>query len=381
MIADIATHICTEGKGTYSRQTNRCVGTDKTLAEAIGGPLRLSFHDSATYDVDGSSGPDGCIDFSSPDNGGLFAVVYKKTNPATLYSLNELYVQVYSSVSSRADFWAVAANVAVMLGGGPDIKQRTGASCASSPCVSMRWGRVDANSCPKDKGRLPSSQLAHQHILDVFQTRLNFTNKEIVALMGGHTVGHVSLNNSHIGFTDAAAKNDDEFFISGRWDGTPDTFDNEYFFEIAAMPWDISIHDTSADGKQKFSPSTFQWDVKGFTQMMLNTDMALVWDVSSVTIASLTDKSGKSKACSTSLGGRVQGDDEYTKAEDLPKSHFEECKENTLFSVHVNTFADLVTGQSAFFSTWTTAWPKLQELGWSNGRKGKLYDITSSACV
>jgi len=382
MITAIATHICTEGFGTYNSNTNTnnrgrnpnqnqnfCQGANNAaLGAAIGGVLRLSFHDSATYsDTDGSSGPDGCILFDNPDNGGLKPVVYSKANPATLYTLNDLYT-VFSTYSSKADFWAVAANVAVMLGGGPDIAQRTGASCTtSSPCVSMKWGRVDAATCPTDTGRLPSSQLAHQHILDVFQTRLGFSNVEIVTLMGAHTVGRARLNESHIGFTNnEIAKSVNKTGLAGRWDPTPHRFDVGYFKSITAIPWKVKTHNTTENGKNLFSPSTFQWSDKtvSLTQLMLNTDMALVWDVSSVTLSAVTTANPNPAPCSTTLGAGT--------------NLFNKCNKLMIFAPYVFSFQ---ASQAAFFGNWTVAWTKMQELGWSNGKKGSLYSITSTACV
>jgi len=372
MIKAVAEHICSEGFGTYNSSANRCQGVNTDtldFAHAMGGILRLSFHDSVTYNTDGTGGPDGCVNFTDPDNGGLDKVVFTKVNPATLYTLNDLYSR-FSAVSSRADFWAVAANVAVMLGGGPDIAQRSGASCSSKPCVSVRWGRVDAATCTSDKGRFPSTQLAHQHILDILKTRLGFVEKEIVALMGAHTIGRTLLSETRIGFTNADIERTQmNLGFSSRWDNTPTLFDNGYFQAIRGFPWITLTHKTFEDGTTTFSPSTFQWGDKwGHGTLMLNTDMALLWDVSSVTLASV----GTTNACSNKLGNN-----------NVPLFS-QGCAKNAAFSdsqtgvPFVLTFAD---SEAAWLAQWVTAWPKLQELGWSSGKKGALYPITSAVCV
>jgi catalase (peroxidase I) len=372
MIRAIADHICTEGFGKYDASTNSCQGvkTDTLdFAHAIGGVLRLSIHDAVTYSTDGTGGPDGCLDYTDPDNGGLDKVVFSKSNPLTLYTLNELYGR-FSSVSSRADFWAVAANVAVMIGGGPDIAQRSGASCSSKPCVSIRWGRVDAATCASDKGRFPSTQLAHQHILDVFKTRLGFVEKEIVALMGAHTVGRTRLSEAQIGFTRADINHYEMGFdFTSRWDNSPAVFDNGYFQFMTQIPWNTLTHNTFEDGTTTFSPSTFQWGDKWrHGLLMLNTDMALLWDVTTVSAATV----GTSSACSNKLGNH--GMPLFSQG----------CAKNAAFTdtqtgvPFVFTFAG---SQAAWFEQWVTAWAKMQELGWSSGKKGSLYPITSAVCV
>jgi len=392
MITAIATLICTEGFGTYNPTTNTnnnrnqnqngCQGANNNaLGAAIGGVLRLSFHDSATYsDTDGSSGPDGCILFDNSDNGGLKPVVYSKANPATLYTLNDLYT-VFSTYSSKADFWAVAANVAVMLGGGPDIAQRTGASCTTSPCVSMKWGRIDAVSCPNEKGRFPISKLAHQHILDVFQTRLGFSDIEIVALIGAHTVGRTHLNQSYTSVSGADTTTGRYNVHRGRpdrGDRTPHVFDNAFFQAITQNLWEVTdvdvVEDEDGDEEEMSSPAHFQWQDHHQTQLMLNTDLALMWDVSTVTVTSLsTTQNPSPMVCTKHLGG--------------PHATLfkQGCSQNTMFAQQNTKFApfvfDFAANQTSFYNTWTTAWTKMQELGWSNGKKGTLYPITSTACV
>ena len=60
------------------------------------------------------------------------------------------------------------------------------------------------------------------------------------------------------------------------------------------------------------------------------------------------------------------------------QANFSKCNENTLFNPHVTKFS---SNKDAFFLAWVSAWAKMQELGWSNGKKGALYSITSATCV
>lgn len=351
-----------------SKDKSSCVLTEqKNFATVLGGTIRLSFHDTVTYNrFDGTGGPDGCVDFNSTvDNGGLAAVWSAKLNPGTPLALKEIQA-MFSYAISKADFMALAANVAVWLADGPDIANRTnavctciGVSCASpsaditSPCVAFHWGRKDSNRCViDDTGRFPSSQLAHQMIIDVFMTRLGFDSQEVVALMGGHTVGRAVLSESHIGFTEAEGGTG----LTGAFSDTPTVFDNDYFQLIAGIPWELSIHST--DGKTPFKPSTFQWSAPSPSRLMLNTDMALVWDVTPSPTNPLA------VACGATILGGVT---------DL----FAQCNESP-FKPLVESYA---MNQNKFFAVWVSAFTKLQELGWTKtgGKKGKIYDLSKDS--
>eukprot|EP01041_Mallomonas_annulata_P001836 gene1836-3551_t len=407
MIIAIASHICTEGGGTFTDGNKNCANTNTaSLAPIIGGTLRLSFHDSTTYSADdGSSGPDGCLNFDSSDNKGLSTIVADKKKSTTKYSLNDLYTQ-YSSYCSKADFWALAANVAVLLSGGPDINGRTrpapttspnqnrqpvqcsciGRKCditiyttadVSKPCVDFHYGRIDAQTCTTDEGRLPSSQLSHTHIRDVFTTRLGFTPREIVALMGGHTVGRATLEESQVGFTTAQTNAQNPVpAVSGAWSKQPDRFTIDYFFTITSVNWKHDTHTTLSDGITAFTPAakTFQWN-GGSATIMLNTDLALVWDLN------IDPNKPTEVLCSNrnppSLGG-------------INNPLFGVCSQSSLgYYEHVVAFGDTVNGSGkiAWFAAWSNAWTKMQELGYNidgtdiTGLKGTLYTVTTSNCI
>lgn len=82
---------------------------------------------------------------------------------------------------SYADLYTFVGVVAIEEAGGPTIPFRTGREDMDSGDTSPPDGRLpDA-----DKG---SKELTIQHVRDIF-TRMGFTDREIVALLGAHALG------------------------------------------------------------------------------------------------------------------------------------------------------------------------------------------------
>jgi catalase (peroxidase I) len=370
MISSIASYICSEGGGSYPGTGKSCVNTNQASLGAItGGVLRLSFHDAVTFQpTDGSGGPDGCINFNAFDNSGLNAIWNSKIQSQTPLPLSQVYKNNFASIISMADFWVLAANVAVMLTQGPDISQRTGSTCTcvgsaclnsgantDSPCIAVRYGRQDnqlAVCSAADVGRFPDSQKDQVHTIAVFQTRLKFTNQEIVALMGAHTIGSATLNEAHVGFTNAQAAQQNTG-NPGVWDRNPAVFDTVYYQTITSVRWNRITQNTLSDGTTRFNPTTFQWAGPGAT-IMLNTDLSLVWDLRISSTNALQTVCG-----ANSLGGGNT-------------ALFGQCQQNTAFYPFVQQFANQQTGTRAFHSAWVSAWAKMQELGYGTANKPLL---------
>ncbi|ESQ53617.1 hypothetical protein EUTSA_v10025911mg [Eutrema salsugineum] len=157
--------------------------------------LRLAWHDAGTYDAQSKTGgPNGSIrneeEFNHGANSGLKIALdlcesVKAKHPKITY----------------ADLYQLAGVVAVEVTGGPDI--------------SFVPGRKDSNVCPRE-GRLPDAKQGFQHLRDVFY-RMGLSDKDIVALSGGHTLGRAHPERS--GF-------------DGPWTQEPLKFDNSYFVEL-----------------------------------------------------------------------------------------------------------------------------------------------------
>ncbi|KAL4280247.1 hypothetical protein GQ457_03G001940 [Hibiscus cannabinus] len=157
--------------------------------------LRLAWHDAGTYDVSTKTGgPNGSIrneeECSHGANNGLnialgFCEEVKTNHPKITY----------------ADLYQLAGVVAVEVTGGPTI--------------DFVPGRKDSNICPKE-GRLPDAKRGAPHLRDIFY-RMGLSDKDIVALSGGHTLGRAHPERS--GF-------------DGPWTSEPLKFDNSYFVEL-----------------------------------------------------------------------------------------------------------------------------------------------------
>lgn len=157
--------------------------------------LRLAWHDAGTYDAKTKTGgPNGSIrneeEYSHGSNNGLkkaidFCEEVKVKRPKITY----------------ADLYQLAGVVAVEVTGGPTI--------------GFVPGRRDSNICPRE-GRLPDASQGVPHLRDIFY-RMGLSDKDIVALSGGHTLGRAHPERS--GF-------------DGPWTEEPLKFDNSYFVEL-----------------------------------------------------------------------------------------------------------------------------------------------------
>ncbi|KAJ8461546.1 hypothetical protein OPV22_034472 [Ensete ventricosum] len=157
--------------------------------------LRLAWHDAGTYDVNTKTGgPNGSIrheeEYTHGSNAGLKISIdlcepVKRKHPRITY----------------ADLYQLAGVVAVEVTGGPTI--------------DFVPGRRDSSVCPRE-GRLPDAKQGSPHLRDIFY-RMGLSDKDIVALSGGHTLGRAHPERS--GF-------------EGAWTVEPLKFDNSYFIEL-----------------------------------------------------------------------------------------------------------------------------------------------------
>lgn len=157
--------------------------------------LRLAWHDAGTYDVTTKTGgPNGSIrheeEYLHGANAGLKIAI----------DLCET-VKVKHPKISYADLYQLAGVVAIEVTGGPT--------------VDFVPGRRDSSVCPRE-GRLPDAKRGAGHLRDIFY-RMGLSDKDIVALSGGHTLGRAHPERS--GF-------------DGPWTREPLNFDNSYFVEL-----------------------------------------------------------------------------------------------------------------------------------------------------
>lgn len=123
---------------------------------------------------------------------------------------------------------------------------------AQGPKIPWRSGRVDQpEDTTPDNGRLPDGSKDADYVRN-FYKRMNFNDREVVALLGAHCLGKTHLKNS--GF-------------EGPWGAANNIFTNEFFLNLLNEDWKLEKNE--AGNKQYNSP-------KGY--MMLPTDYALIQD-------------------------------------------------------------------------------------------------------
>jgi len=198
------------------------------------GPLfvRLAWHASGTYNKhDKTGGSNGSTmrfekEANDPSNNGLGAA-RKYLEP-----IKQKFPEI-----SYADLWTLAGVVSIKALGGPEVPWKS--------------GRKDATeeSLVPENGLLPDATQGANHVENVFD-RMGFSNREIVALLGAHSLGrcHAKLS----GF-------------EGKWTYHPTQFSNMFYKHLLQSKWEPKQIDTQT-----------QYEAKGL--MMLPSDMALLDD-------------------------------------------------------------------------------------------------------
>jgi catalase (peroxidase I) len=231
--------IAEEAKADYDKirkQIAAVIDADPNRGPTL---IRLAWHASGTYSkVDKTGGSDGGNIRHQPEaghgaNAGLHLArgwlePIKKSNPGITY----------------ADLFTLAGVVAIEEMGGPKIKWRPGRSDNPDGKSSSQNTRLpDA-----DKGKNVDTI---KHIREIFN-RMGFSDQEIVALLGAHSLGRC--------YTDRSG-------YSGPWTKAPTAFSNEYYRELLENTWTV-----------KKWKGPLQYEDKAKELMMLPADMALLSD-------------------------------------------------------------------------------------------------------
>lgn len=209
------------------------------------GALRLGFHDC----VDNC---DGCINFEIGSNNGLQPIVAALK---TLYT-EKKYKENYGV--SRADVWATASVVAVELGVKLSNEQREDKKSCPPFLTDLQWGRTDNEDCSKQTDEeFPNPNMNYEGMMTYFDKQLNFTEEEVVALMGAHSLGE-----SRIGWRGT---------FTGPDDGKEKThFDERYYHHMIDKEFKWS-NEEAGNGKYQFNA-----DQGG---MMFNTDFEMFYNL------------------------------------------------------------------------------------------------------
>jgi len=141
---------------------------------------------------------------------------------------------------SYADLYTLAGTVAIEALGGPKCKWRP------------RRSDVPAdNFKPTPDGRLPDASQGADHLRHIFY-RIGFTDQEIVALSGAHSLGRCHRDRS--GF-------------EGPWTNSPTMFSNDFFRLLLDEKWT----ERKWNGPRQFEDSSKKL-------MMLPSDLSLIED-------------------------------------------------------------------------------------------------------
>eukprot|EP00339_Tiarina_fusa_P018520 CAMPEP_0117024954 /NCGR_PEP_ID=MMETSP0472-20121206/18486_1 /TAXON_ID=693140 ORGANISM="Tiarina fusus, Strain LIS" /NCGR_SAMPLE_ID=MMETSP0472 /ASSEMBLY_ACC=CAM_ASM_000603 /LENGTH=403 /DNA_ID=CAMNT_0004731543 /DNA_START=34 /DNA_END=1245 /DNA_ORIENTATION=+ len=222
---------------TLKSEIRAALINDKAFACPIA--CRVAWHAAGTYCKEtNTGGSDGARmrfepEISDPANAGLGIV------RDMLHEVQKAHPEV-----SEADFWTLAGCSAIEFMGGPKIPHRLG-----------RTDDADGSKCPAN-GRLPDAAQGADHIREVFG-RMGFNDREMVALIGAHTVGRCHIARS--GF-------------DGPWTHNPLVFDNSYFTNLLNLDWVEKKWHAGYDGPLQFT------DKETETLLMLPADMALKTD-------------------------------------------------------------------------------------------------------
>eukprot|EP00536_Pseudo-nitzschia_multiseries_P004630 jgi/Psemu1/285227/fgenesh1_pg.78_\ len=218
--------------------------------------LRLVFHDCI-------GGCNGCVDMANPDNAGLDKAVNALESIANSFQDRGL---------TRTDIWMLSGLVATETAIPQehrdilfDLKWIGRSTCEAMVDCGLDFSG-NPTVCTAMRG--PHVEQAHATFGTVsvqrfFENEFNFNPQQVTALMGAHSVGKMSRENS--GF-------------SGRWDLSSTSFDGGYWIELVGQPPSFSLEDVINDDLPRM-PNRRQW--RGIINSdsrvtMLHTDIALV---------------------------------------------------------------------------------------------------------
>ncbi|XP_002161794.1 putative ascorbate peroxidase [Hydra vulgaris] len=245
------------------------VGRDLTL---IAGTVRLAFHDCV-----GEEHCDGCIEYTNPDNAGLDKIVQP---------IDNLYNNGYKGKMSRADFYALAAVIALTRSTA-DVKDKY------QGLKNFKVGRKDCSTSPNENKptKLPQGSSGYKETFNYFKNEFGFNVKDTVALLGAHTLGRCySKNSGYQGVWD----ND----IFNKLGSNPtklastSVLDNSYYdMFIKIVPWiQVDLKSGKKQWQEIFFPTPNDQisNISNQHPILLNSDLVLSWEIEP------KDKSGTS---------------------------------------------------------------------------------------
>ena len=164
------------------------ISLDVTLGPKF---VRLGFHDC-------TGGCDGCVDLSNPENAGLLVPI------ESLEPIVENHEDLAIGFS-RADIWALAALVGVDMASRDDSVPvnfslehigRKNCEQQQEVCHDVFGNVTDCNPVRGPHRHLPEASIGTSDLFHFFNEEFGFSDRETVALMGAHTLGSLTRENS-----------------------------------------------------------------------------------------------------------------------------------------------------------------------------------------
>ena len=170
---------------------------------------------------------------------------------------------------SRADFIALQAVVAVRVASEEQscMQLQLGPDCVKPrPEMIIRYGRKDCATSPNSTNDFgfPDAHRGFEHVMAIFRDGMGMTERQVVALIGAHTLGKALSENS--GFR-------------GPWSPPTNRFDNAFFQQLMLSSSGWTQNELNSNNAPAGVNPRYQWDsgesgAPG-SKMMLNTDMVL----------------------------------------------------------------------------------------------------------
>ena len=245
----------------------------------------------------------------------------------------------YSIKMTKADFYQYAGMVAIWCSL-PDASITGSTTVMDLP---FRWGRRDAADCKNKAHRLPGAETGITSVKN-WATLLGLSLQEMVTLMGAHALGTTKLSNS--GYTAPQ----DGVTIDGKWVGRNAELSGQGFYRaVIAIPWGRQVN--AAATKHSFINTG-----GGGATIMLNTDMALFWELGDA----VNPNGCRSRPPSGNLGALVNAGGCPFALGETVSDHGATIKTTTDLAF---AYSDATTGQALWVKDFIPAWQKFSELG------------------
>jgi len=240
-----------------------CTNNHCVLADFAGCVLRAAGHDFMDF-RNNAGGSDGCLRFDDPDNKGLINCLrgdYNMDGDTDPDAFNKTLHDVYRNfcgVVSLADFIVIAGEAVMGF-----TETSVAVNLRQDFANNFMYGRLTSASCANAVALPnPLHGCRANEVTFLAPDAFNLTWRQTTALMGVHTIGKASRENSG---------------YSGWWQDEDNVarFNNNYYISIVNHGWGPG---TSLGGKAQWIREDFNHDNgAAHPEMMLNTDMCLAY--------------------------------------------------------------------------------------------------------